>query len=801
VVFYKLKAVAGRFNLHGQQLLRDIFEFRMLLLHLIYYDAAEFYLKVLTLKNTANFESIWYIGDRRTMEYIEELLKLSKQRVFKLKREIVIEDKPNKKFLQQDVERMIEDEIIERLESEINTNTFGVSESLRENEDENTNKGEEENNLMDIVKNPITYKGKTYRLDLKININFKYKALIEILKKITNQTGQIEGNPQEYQGKSLSKKIIWIWVQEDKKVVRIKDLLTSFFSKKDEHKIKLLLKFHALLNEMGLDKTNPSGSLIEEDDEEEEQPKNGKFKKKGKGSEEDIDKSIFKKLSQDLNHLKKEYDNKIMINLFNADNTNFENSLASQNTQQNNQQSEEVSGNQLITMLKPKKPLKRKFYDIESDHEEEKKEDVQPLEDEKTQMICEEKESEILVPKNKEEMDLDFDWNLIEEEIEKNDSNKRVLTDKLANEADKKRKYEYSILNIDKIDLNSFYSYNDDGQVIFDSELIPGYKIIVNSLGTTSERVSFINKTQPDIVVLFEPQLSLIREIMLEKRCSKYGGIKCQISEVHILMVQNSIESAIYLDNVRKENSAFVTLLNDRSSLPILDDNPESRIKKIIYQKNISTRIGRGIGYSASLNHRPIIIVDKREFNSPVPTKLYHDGFWIIPILLEKGDYVLSNSIVVERKCVETGDLLNSFRSGRLENQIKNLCASYSRPMLLIEFSAGVDFSLESAEINRLQHNINWVNDFESDKTEINKSNVKYGLSLLCMKYPKITILWSKSPEYTSKLFQRLKEHNPDPNPRDFAKYQEESEKNNDNDPFARHANEPEDNSDLTNLT
>jgi hypothetical protein len=65
------------------------------------------------------------------------------------------------------------------------------------------------------------------------------------------------------------------------------------------------------------------------------------------------------------------------------------------------------------------------------------------------------------------------------------------------------------------------------------------------------------------------------------------------------------------------------------------------------------------------------------------------------------------------------------------------------------------------------------------------------------MKYPKVTILWSKSPDYTSKLFQRLREENPDPDPRLFAKFQEESEKNNDSDPFARHMKENEEGKEL----
>ena len=655
------------------------------------------------------------------------------------------------------------------------------------------NKEEGETTYLDVVKNPVSYKKQNYRLDLKININFKYKALVEVLKNMTNQTnGKGDKNVASTKEK---KKIIWIWAQEEKKVDKIKDILTSFFSKKDDHKIKLLLRLHCLLEEMGVDKKERPQNPDEEEEYEEPELYR-KEKIKAKSSEANAETFIFKKLHEDLINIKKEYDNKVMINLFNSENSKPKDLLSQSQALPVPSQSEENCGAKLIQLLKPKKKLKRRFYDVDDgdnkdeDEEEEKQKEQKP----------EEAPAQIKIPSLDDEKtvgldDVPFlDGRKPEEEAEDLSDGAHTRKKVLTNEENEriKKKYEYSILNPEKIDLNSFYSYNDSGQVIFDSELIPGYKVVVNSLQSTSERVSFINKTEPDIVILFEPQLSLIREIMLEKRCSKYGGKKCPISEVHILMVQNSIESAIYLDNVRRENSAFVSLLNERSSLPILDDNPESRIKKIIYQKNISTRIGRGLGHAINLNNRPIIIVDKREFNSPVPAKLFHDGFWIIPILLEKGDYVLSNNLVVERKCVETGDLLNSLRSGRLENQISNLCKSFIRPMLLIEFSEGVDFSLESTEISRLQHNINWLNNFEANKTEINKSNVKFMLALLCMKYPKITILWSKSPEYTSKLFQKLREENPDPDPRLFAKFQEESEKNNDSDPFARHMKEEE---------
>lgn len=63
---------------------------------------------------------------------------------------------------------------------------------------------------------------------------------------------------------------------------------------------------------------------------------------------------------------------------------------------------------------------------------------------------------------------------------------------------------------------------------------------------------------------------------------------------------------------------------------------------------------------------RDIIAVDSREFSSLTPVYLYEKGFWLIPMVLTVGDYILSDDICIERKSVNTGDLFESFKSGRL---------------------------------------------------------------------------------------------------------------------------------------
>lgn len=54
---------------------------------------------------------------------------------------------------------------------------------------------------------------------------------------------------------------------------------------------------------------------------------------------------------------------------------------------------------------------------------------------------------------------------------------------------------------------------------------------------------------------------------------------------------------------------------------------------------------------------KDVIVVDTREFSCLTPIYLAERGFWLIPMQLTVGDYVLSDQICVERKAVYTNDL------------------------------------------------------------------------------------------------------------------------------------------------
>ena len=70
---------------------------------------------------------------------------------------------------------------------------------------------------------------------------------------------------------------------------------------------------------------------------------------------------------------------------------------------------------------------------------------------------------------------------------------------------------------------------------------------------------------------------------------------------------------------------------------------------------------------------QPIVLIDTREFRSDLPAMIYRNGFKLEPAMLDVGDYILTPSIVVERKSLM--DLIGSLRNGRLYTQLCSMKA------------------------------------------------------------------------------------------------------------------------------
>ena len=106
---------------------------------------------------------------------------------------------------------------------------------------------------------------------------------------------------------------------------------------------------------------------------------------------------------------------------------------------------------------------------------------------------------------------------------------------------------------------------------------------------------------------------------------------------------------------------------------------------------------------------------------------------------------VLSSVHCIERKSIS--DLFGSFASGRLYTQAEAMSKFYKVPALLIEFDPAKSFSLlNSNELGM----------------EIRSDSIVSKLVILTLHFPKLRILWSKSPHETCLLYTS-------PSPRDLS--------------------------------
>ncbi|MEM4970012.1 MAG: ERCC4 domain-containing protein [Sulfolobales archaeon] len=81
----------------------------------------------------------------------------------------------------------------------------------------------------------------------------------------------------------------------------------------------------------------------------------------------------------------------------------------------------------------------------------------------------------------------------------------------------------------------------------------------------------------------------------------------------------------------------------------------------------------------------PKIIVDERERMSGIPQILSRLGDYIVYKMLDVGDYVVADTIAVERKNIH--DLVRSIFDGRLFDQVRRLLEVYERAIILVQGS------------------------------------------------------------------------------------------------------------------
>ena len=252
-----------------------------------------------------------------------------------------------------------------------------------------------------------------------------------------------------------------------------------------------------------------------------------------------------------------------------------------------------------------------------------------------------------------------------------------------------------------------------------------------------------LEELAPRYVVLYDPDPAFIRAIELAQAMSPASPI-----HVYFLMQQASVEEQRYRSALRIEREAFGALVLDKGRMVITEDWDEPpSIPKLPGEStssggsgNAATRHGGGRA-ATSAKGSAVVIVDVREFRSALPNMLHLHGMVVRPVTLEVGDYILSPEVCVERKAIP--DLIHSLGSGRLYNQAEAMTRYYKRPALLIECEEGRPFGL--------------INPNELGP-EISPQSILSKLSLLMLHFPKLRLLWSRSPAHTVAIFVALKE-------------------------------------------
>ncbi|KAL7796511.1 MUS38-like protein [Trichoderma ceciliae] len=260
-----------------------------------------------------------------------------------------------------------------------------------------------------------------------------------------------------------------------------------------------------------------------------------------------------------------------------------------------------------------------------------------------------------------------------------------------------------------------------------------------------------LEEVKPRYIIMYEPDASFIRRVEVYRSSHNDRNVR-----VYFLYYGGSVEEQRYLSSVRREKDAFAKLIKERASMSLVMTVDPHGIEDAqeAFLRTVNTRIAGG-GKLAATAEPPRVVVDVREFRSSLPSLLHGRSMVVVPCMLTVGDYILSPNICVERKSI--GDLISSFKDGRLYSQAEAMFQHYKNPMLLIEFDQNKSFTLEPFA------------DLSGSLSSVAPANVSSDLQsklvLLTLAFPKLRIIWSSSPYETAEIFASLKtlEHEPDP--------------------------------------
>ncbi|KAJ1610324.1 RAD1 and NH2 terminal ERCC4-like helicase domain [Cryptosporidium canis] len=309
--------------------------------------------------------------------------------------------------------------------------------------------------------------------------------------------------------------------------------------------------------------------------------------------------------------------------------------------------------------------------------------------------------------------------------------------------SDNQHTYSFKDTVIHSINSKSIPERNYLDEIIENNGINPKIIISYSNANIQGKFWNAISSYSPHLIVMLDPEISIIREIELY---AAIFGEKSKIAlKVILLTIQNSIRHERFLDTIKNEEISWESLERHKKTLvvPLSDFTENEILSKLSFSSINQDKPEHENGFQR-------VIVDIREFRSPLPYQLFCKGIKVIPMTLEIGDYVISRDVCIERKSLQ--DLINSLNNGRLFTQLQWISRHYSVPVILIELNQ----LTEQLNHHGKQHNFTPIKS--------NSLDIYTKLILLVRHIPNIKFVWSSNSSFSSLIILRLKNNREQPN-------------------------------------
>lgn len=197
------------------------------------------------------------------------------------------------------------------------------------------------------------------------------------------------------------------------------------------------------------------------------------------------------------------------------------------------------------------------------------------------------------------------------------------------------------------------------------AEIIEKFKQgIYNILVATSVAEEGLDISECDLVIFYDAVPSAIRYIQRRGRTGRKRP-----GRVALLITKGTRDEAYYWSAKKKEQemkSAIKVMAKKQLETTKEEDKQQIKLETYLQEEK-----------------EIFVYVDNREIGSDVVRELTRLNVKIVPKQLQVADYIVSESVAIERKTAE--DFLQSIVDKRLFPQVKEITSKYEKPILILE--------------------------------------------------------------------------------------------------------------------